>query len=247
MSKTRIGVCDDNATLSKGIAEIVKSAFSAHKISHTVEAFTDGQALLAQHRLEPFDVLFLDIDMPKIGGFDIAKTLRQDFSRCLIVFVTSHAELVFESLDFQPFNFIRKTSGVPLNESIPQIVNKLICHLKQDEKIIIVDCLQKKHSVYVRDIVYIESSGHYVIYCVQKEGQLVKIKTRAKLSECQDLLEQYSFARIHKSYLVNLRHITHFNNSLKEIELMQKITLPLSKFYKQDADEKYSQFLRSSI
>lgn len=244
---SRIGVCDDNPALSKKIAEIVRESFSTHEGHYNVESFTDGIVLLGQHRLDPFDALFLDIDMPKIGGFDIAKVLRDNFSHCLIVFVTVHSELVFESFDFQPFNFVRKSSGIPLHESIPPIVNKLIYHLKQDDKIVVVDEALRKHSVFVRDIVYIESSGHHVLYSVQGEGKIIKIKARGKLQDCQDLLERYNFVRIHRSYLVNLRYVTYINNGLREIELLQSMVLPLSKIYKSDVDEKYNLYLRSNI
>lgn len=243
----RIGVCDDDPSLCKKIAEIVSEAFLAHDGDYNVEFFTDGVALLAKNQIEPFDALFLDIDMPRVGGFDIAKSLREDFSHCLIVFVTSHAELVFESFDFQPFNFIRKNSGVPLGESIPKIVNKLVYHLKQDEKIIIEDDRSRKSSVFIRDIVYIEGSGHYVIYHISERGHFKRIKSRKSLQECQAFLESYNFVRIHKGYIANLSHITYINNSQREVELMDSITLPLGKLYKQSVDEKYNFFLRTKI
>lgn len=244
---SRIGVCDDNPILAKNIAQAVKGAFSKHQGVYEVESFANGSVLLDQNKTSPFDVLFLDIDMPNVSGFDIAKALREDFSHCFIVFVTSHAELVFESFDFQPFNFIRKTSSIPLEDSISPIVDKLVQHLKQDDKIIIEDDSSRKRSVFIRDIVYIESNGHHIIYSLQEREQINKVRVRGKMQDCEEQLSAYDFVRIHKGYLVNLKYITHIKTKSSEVELMQKFNLPLSKYYKPSVDEKYTKYLRTKV
>ena len=78
--------------------------------------------------------------------------------------MTSHSEFVFDSFEYQPFNFIRKNSGIPLSESIPEIVGKLIFYMKQEQIYILEDENFRKCRVYVRDILYIEASGHYLIF-----------------------------------------------------------------------------------
>lgn len=243
----RIGVCDDKPDVSKRIAELVKKSFSERGYNHSIESYSDGVVLLGQNQLEPFDVLFLDIDMPKVSGFDIAKALREDFSHCLIVFVTSHAELVFDSLDYQPFHFIRKNSGVSLNESIPKIVNKLILHLKQDETVIIEDENARKISEYVRDIICIESSGHYLTYNILVRDNVKKIKSRGNLTERLTYFESLNFVRVHRSFIVNLAHITHINSSKREVEMSGSIVVSIGKSYKRDVDEKYDEFLRAKL
>lgn len=243
----RIGVCDDKPDVSKRIAELVKKSFCERGYDYSIESYSDGVVLLGQNQLEPFDVLFLDIDMPKVSGFDIAKALREDFSHCLIVFVTSHAELVFDSLDYQPFHFIRKNSGVSLNESIQKIVNKLILHLKQDETVIIEDENARKISEYVRDIICIESSGHYLTYNIMVRDNVKKIKSRGNLTERLTYFESLNFVRVHRSFIVNLAHITHINSGKREVEMSGSIVAPIGKSYKHIVNEKYDAFLRVKI
>ena len=192
------------------------------------------------------DVIFLDIDMPKLTGFDVAKKLRDTFSSCFIIFVTSHSELIYESMDFQPFHFIRKNCNISLEESIQKIVRKLIRHMKQNDKIILEDEISGRCAVYIREVAYIESDKHYVFYHVLNKE--FPIKMRGALKDCEEKYESYDFVKIHKRYLINLRFLSDFDNSNNEVTLGSiKTRLPMSKNFKKEVDEKYTLFLRSKI
>ena len=171
----RIGICDDNAVLLNNLSKIVEDAFHSYTSDFEVFSYTSGSLLLNAHNQDAFDTIFLDIDMPKVTGFDVAKMLRDEFSNCFIIFVTSHSELVYESMDFQPFHFIRKDCSVPLEESIGEIVKKLMTHMKQNEKIILEDDISGRCAAYIRDIVYIESDRHYVKYYIKGMSQIRQV------------------------------------------------------------------------
>lgn len=243
----KIGICDDNTIFLDRIACLVKKAFSNHKGNYEIETFTNGLALLNQNKLEHFDILFLDIDMPNISGFDVAKSLRDNFSQCIIVFISLHSELVFDSLNFQPFYFVRKENAIPLDKSIPAVVNKLVQHFKQDDTIIIEDENARKHAIYIRNIVYIESDGHHVVYCLLSKNGIEKIRIRGRMIDCESKYAAYDFVRIQKSFLVNLRHVTRVNNSLDEVEVLERIRLPMSKNVKHYVDDRFAEFLRSRV
>ena len=103
-----IAICDDNEYTLSILEKYIEYGFKKYTDDFKIRCFNNGILLLNEHKLSSFDVLFLDIDMPKISGFDIAKQLRNNFSRCFIIFITSHSNLVYKSFDFQPFNFIKK-------------------------------------------------------------------------------------------------------------------------------------------
>ena len=240
----RIAVCDDNNAALKLLNKSIKNAFSKFTDEFNVTVFSDGTVLLNEHKKEPFDIVFLDIDMPVVSGFDIAKSLRDDFSNCYIIFVTSHSELVYESMNFQPFNFIRKNCSVPIDESVFDIVSKLMQHMKQNEKIILEDYNYRKHSVLIRNIIYIESDGHYVTFYALSDGFPIRI--RGSITEHEEKYSKYDFVRIHKKYLINLRYLSQLNYNSNEI-ILGKINkhLPLSKRMKKYVQEKYIMYLRT--
>ncbi len=242
---SRIGICDDNLSQLRDLKEIIESSFAKHEGSYKIEAYNDSRVLLHQNSMEPFDALFLDIDMPKLDGFDIAKLLRNNFSHCLIVFVTVHSELVFDSFAFQPFNFIRKNYHIPLEESIPPVVDKLVLHLHQDDKVTLFDEYDRMHIVYIRDILYLEGDDHYVIYHLSSTCDINKSRMREKVSNCLEMYSSYGFVKIHKSLLVNLKHVTYIDKRASDVEMDNGEHLPITSRYKKDVEEKYLQYMRT--
>lgn len=242
----RIGVCDDNAVVLQNICRKIENAFYYYTDEIEVLPYTSGSLLLKAYMQERFDVIFLDIDMPKMSGFEVAKKLRDDFSGCFIIFITSHSELVYESLDFQPFHFIRKTCSIPLEESIGEVVKKLMTHMKQNEKIILEDDVSGRCAAYIRDIIYLESDRHYVKYYIKDKD--IPIRMRIGINECEERYREYDFVRIHKRYLINLRYLSKLDTGINEVLIGPlKIRLSMSRNYKKDVDEKYTLFLRSKV
>lgn len=92
--------------------------------------------------------------MPEINGFDVAKNIRMGYSGCRIIFITSHSELVYDSFDFQPFDFIRKDQPETLDKSFANVVRKLMRHMKQNEIMILEDEFSK-NSLSLLEILYI--------------------------------------------------------------------------------------------
>lgn len=242
----RIGICDDNGVMLQNLKNIISKSFSEHTTDFMILTYSSGTLLINAHKQEPFHIIFLDIDMPKVTGFDVAKTLRDEFSNCFIIFVTSHSELIYESLDFQPFHFIKKNCDEPINSSVNRIVKKLMKHMLQNEKIVLEDDISGRRAVYIHNIIYLESDKHYVKYFVKDMPE--PIKMRESISECEEKYAYYDFVRIHKRYLINLKYLSNIDNTNNEV-LLGTINrkLVMSKNYKKDVDDKFTLYLRSKI
>lgn len=241
----RIAVCDDNKAAAEAIAEAVRRRISEFTDNFNLFVFNDGTELLAAHSIEPINIIFLDIDMPKMSGFDAAKLLREKYSNSYIIFVTSYSELVYDSFEFQPFNFIRKNSPLPLETAVDEVVQKLMRHMKQTKKVTLEDKMGK-YSVYIHDIVYLESIKHYVNFFILDWKEPIKL--RGNLSDYERFYSDYDFVKSHKSFIVNLRHIALVNNRQNEIILRgRQITLPISRTFRNDFNEKYELYLRSVV
>ena len=243
-----IAICDDNSYMLSKIQNIVKSELEKHNETAKIQIFTNGEILLKAHETTIFDVLFLDIEMPSINGFDIAKKLRDSFSSSYLIFITVHSELVYNSLDFQPFNFIRKNDIIPIEVKISEILQKLLLHTRQNKKIIIENEGKSgnKHSVFIRDILYIESAGHYCKFFTK--GETSFLKQRCTIQECEGFYSAYNFIRVHRSYIINLRHLDVLDLYNREIFLNDcDRPIPLGRKYKEYVDEKYTLYLRTII
>lgn len=242
-----IAVCDDNERAVSYLKKCIENSFKVYTSDFSLKAFTDGAELLKSHFDSEFQVLFLDIDMPDVSGFDVAKVLRDDFSKCYIVFITNYPNLVYKSLDFQPFNFIRKNPSELLSKSIKNVVTKLMVNMKQSESIVLEDEDERTVVAYYRDILYIRSERHYLYYYLKDREKPIKI--RSKISDIEDTMVKYDFVRIHRSFIVNMKYIFDIDNSIGKVYLKieGKPALSMSRSYEKSANEAYTMYLRVTL
>lgn len=239
----RVAICDDNKVFVNKMSQVVKYEFiKQNNEDIELETYISSELMYQHHLKKPFDVIFLDIDMPELDGFQLAAKITSS-KDCYIIFVTSHPELVYDSLYFRPLNFITKSNDSFFKEKLHSVVNQLFNEMKQNTTIILENKEIGRVSLKIKSIYYIESNKHYVIYHSEHKGP---IKIRGNIGELETYYSEFDFARIHKSFLVNLRHIFNIDKNKDEIIFKQGFRLNMSKNYKQLADEKLTQYLRKT-
>ena len=103
----RIAVCDDNAVFLQFFKSMLANELESRSVKAEIETFTKAESFFYCHGKKPFAAIFLDLDMPEMTGFEVARQLGQN-GNCFVIFVTSHQELVYDSFNFRPLNFICK-------------------------------------------------------------------------------------------------------------------------------------------
>lgn len=118
-----IAVCDDDMQERMQEVQIVKNIFSQKELEAGIEEFQTGQHFLdVLHRI-PYDIVLLDIQMGEVSGFTLAEELYKITGGENIIFVSSMENLVFESIHFRPFRFVRKSH---LEEELTEAVESWI-------------------------------------------------------------------------------------------------------------------------
>lgn len=237
----RIALCDDNTFFLKKMLKLLQQEFEKHTHDYEICDYTSGNLLLIHHKEIPFDVIFLDIDMPQMTGFELAKQLQEISENCYIVFITSHSELVYDSFYFQPLNFITKGDEQWLLNKLTTVMHQLFQKMKSDKILILEDKNSGRISTYLKDVLYIESNKHYVIYHIENKRS---VQIRESINRLEDELSDFDFVRIHKKYLVNLRHVYNIDKINDSVIFKQNLQLPMSRNYKSAVDEKLTQYLR---
>lgn len=232
----RIAICDDDADFAGKLKRLVERELIKLHTEPDILIYHDGGVLLAEH--PACDAVFLDIDMPDVGGFDIAgeSGLLGD---ALIVFVSRHDELVYSSLQFRPFRFIRKSH---LESELPESIDSLkrvVCKRNAGKKF---RFLARTGEVFLdlREVAYIEIYGHWLHVCVAGGGN---IECYGSLSELERQLEPFGFLRTHKSYLVNCRYI--YSIEKRQIILDDQTVILLSRYKADEVREKFRNYMRS--
>ena len=105
-----IALCDDEQEFLDRMQNELHQL--ADKLDFTIETYlyTDGNKVvdLIDRDQENFHILFLDIDMQGISGLEVARKIREKGSDIILIFVSAHEQYVFDSIEYNPFRYIRK-------------------------------------------------------------------------------------------------------------------------------------------
>ena len=137
-----IAVCDDDMAMTQNLGETIQIEFSKQNRVCEPHLFSDPRKLVEALAATAFHMIFLDMDMPNLTGFDVAKDVVARHPQTLIIFVTSHDELVYPSLQYHPFRFIRKRF---FHSEIEEEVSAGIISLEESGQLIEVKTLSLIH------------------------------------------------------------------------------------------------------
>lgn len=236
----RVVVCDDDVSMLNLVSDNISFELDNIKTEYELNKFTNGNDLLSAHKDNPYDVVFLDIDMPEISGFDVAQQFNQS-KKPLIVFVTSHDELVYSSFRFQPFRFIRKNY---LKNEMPDTIKDIVKLTCENQAAMNFEIKTSNGSIFIDldNVKSLEIFGHWIKITTNNSES---IECYGSLSDFEKRLLPYHFIRTHKSYLVNCRYI--YSVEQKQVVLDDNTTIPLSKYKAESVREKVRSYLRSKI
>lgn len=194
------------------------------------------------------DCLFLDVQMPTIGGFQFLEQLKNtDFA---IIITTAYDEYAIKALKHEAIDYLLKPiDSDDLRECIERIkkysdrnVNSLklermlsTFNSQFDKKKITISTDGKLLFLDVDDIVYIESDGNYSTLFLQNNKKIVLTK---KLKEVNAILPEHYFFRIHNSYIINLNKIKAFIKNEGYVIMDSDQKIPVARQRKSDFLEK---------
>ncbi|HSH36181.1 LytR/AlgR family response regulator transcription factor [Schnuerera sp.] len=106
-----IGICDDDRYFLDYIGYKIEKILEKKNISYKIHRLSNGIELLNAYdeKNKPFDIIFLDIDMPKIDGLEVAEVIRKKDEETILMFLTSMDNEVYKTFKYDTFRFIRKS------------------------------------------------------------------------------------------------------------------------------------------
>ena len=217
--KYRIAICDDEQNQIEYITSIVAS-WSAHE-GHGCEirTFASAEAFLFEYEEDKaYDILLLDVEMKNMNGIELAKRIRKDNNRAEIIFITSHFEFVGEGYEVDALHYLIKPISA---EKLTQVLTKAAEKISVEPPSVVISCEGETVKLYEADIRYVESFLHYIV--IHTKDKEYKIKENMSVFENR---VSDDFYRIHRSYLVSLKHITRISRTSVNIGSTE---LPLSR------------------
>lgn len=185
-------------------ADVLKQYFSRYgaekgtefKVAH----FTSAEEFLDKYR-PIFDLVLMDIGLPKMGGMEAAARLRELDQTTTLIFVTNMAQFAVRGYEVDAFDFVVKpVSYSNFALKLQRCLNKLGTRTDTEVIIPISDGLYRISSSQIK---YIEISGHKMIYHTTNGT----IKAYGNLKEVESVLNGRMFVRCNSCYLVNLNYV----------------------------------------
>lgn len=148
-----------------------------------------------------YDIYFLDIDMPGQDGIAIANKIREEDKQAIIVFVSYREDLIFESLEVIPLQFIRKNN---LESDLEIVIKNIKTVLEENIFTLELPIVRGvPRTLLLRNIRYFEKSGtDVIIHTINRD-----YRVRATVSQYAENLPKEMFGSISQSYLVNFRYV----------------------------------------
>lgn len=229
----------------KNSREVLETMLKKYCLEITVlGSCTGAEDFLGRLRSEQPDILFLDIEMPGMNGFEMLEHIgRSEFE---LIFTTSYSEYAIKAIKHSALDYLLKPIDKDELIQAVQKASKNVAPLSSSRVGHLLELLASKNAskrfgistsegmtiLNTADIVYCESEGPYCKFYFAGNKTLVASRT---LKETEEALHDADFCRIHNSYLVNMKFVERYiRGEGGEVVLTNGKKLPVSRTKKQE-------------
>ncbi len=197
----KIAICDDNLEFLQRFQQTLETQFALRDWNYKCEVYQSGEILLKGDLTDVYAV-FLDIDMPGLGGLEVARRLRQLHADLIIVFVTAFIQYAVDGYSVEALRYLMKDRLV---SDLPACLDAIQEKIFFNEDTIQVKTESNRMTFRVRDIIYVEGTPQR--HSILHHSSSGRIECVGKITDFETSLSEKGFIRIQRSYLVNMMYI----------------------------------------
>jgi two-component system LytT family response regulator len=196
--------------------EILRKHVERVHFLELAEAFRDPVHALAYLAAHPVDLIFLDVNMPDMSGIQFLNALH---TRPLVIFTTAYSDYAVRSYDYDAVDYLLKP--IEFERFVRAATKALEQHLQREQSeqgrhadgapardgsrnCLVVKSGTDYHKLQIDEILYIEAAGNYAVFVTENAN----VMSLLSMKELGSMLPAGSFFRVHKSYIVNYRHVS---------------------------------------
>jgi two-component system LytT family response regulator len=201
-------ILDDESPAIEELSYFITN-FTSIKI---LEKFDDSIKALEYVQAHPIDVIFLDINMPKLDGLAFSRVIKTLKVKPFLVFISAYREYAIEAFEVAAFDYILK----------PYSENRILDTLHRLDNCTPTKSTNNKMTLWKNEKLFVVNINH-ICYCEANEHEVLiytsedQYKVTSSISDFYKKLPQDDFFKCHRSYIVNLDKITEivpwFNNT----------------------------------
>lgn len=217
----RIAICDDEEAQRALIEKYLYEWAEARSLTLETVAFSDAEQFLFEWEEDKcYDLLVLDIEMGAVSGMDLAGRIRGEDEEIPIVFITGYESYMAQGYEVSAMQYLLKPM---YKDKLFTVLDKLQRAKKGETKL---PFQTEEGMVFVApsDIWYVEAIGHYSTLHTVEASHLLKHSFTEMLKK---LSSQDSFVQCHRSYLVNVQHVSAITKT--DLIMDNRVKIPISR------------------
>ncbi len=212
-------IVDDEPYCCEALATLLERYCPDVKILDICYSAADALQSIHDHKPQ---ILFLDIEMPHMNGFELLQKIPSvNFS---IIFTTSYDQYAIKAIRFSALDYLLKPiDREELQKAVQKSVQRMLHPLPQQIEILLqklnhptipinkiaIPTVEGLQMIFVESVISCSSESNYTVLLLKNKQKIIASRT---LKEIEEMLEDYSFARVHHSYLVNLNEVEKYIN-----------------------------------
>lgn len=229
----RVAIVDDTQEDALRLEENLERFSRRTGVELTPVRFADGQQFV-QAGQEQFDLVIMDIDMPGMDGMQAARLLRQNDPEVPLMFVTNMPQYALAGYEVDAIDYVIKP--VEFGDFDLKL-QKALRYMRRDrEPQLALQTATGVVAVRPRDILYVESTLHYLNYHTLSG----EYRVRGIMTQAERELANCHFARCARSFLVNLRYVTAIEG---EDVMLGSQRIRITRTRRAEFMERFSRFL----
>lgn len=238
-----VAVCDDEQSQIDILKHILIKYSMDNDIDFFIDEYINGEQLIEKYKSvkSPYDIIFLDMEMPEIKGLDVAAAIREiPDQNVSIAFVTNYPEYMQDSFNVQTSQYIIKP--IVYEQFSEKLYNMLNCINASYANIKIISEKSGERVLYLDDVICIETEkSSKLLVTTISETFLIS----AKISDLEKELADKDFVSVHRTCLANMKYIRKFNAD--SLEFTSGKTVNLSRRRLPEIKELFSKYVSKKM
>lgn len=201
-----IAIVEDEAEFAAQLQDYLKRYEEENAVRFKISVFGDGAEILQDYQ-PLYDIILLDIEMPKVNGMKAAEQIRAQDAGVTLMFITNMANYAIRGYEVGALDFVMK----PINYYIfsmkmTRVLKRTRKKAQQDILLTLPDGVKKLN---VQQLHYVEVQNRMLHYYTD-EGEFTM---RGTMQSVEQMLSQYGFVKCNHWYIVNLKHVSEVKKS----------------------------------
>jgi len=196
-----IAIVEDEVSFSTQLQEYLKQYEEENDVRFKVSVFGDGAEILEDYQ-PLYDIILLDIEMPKVNGMKAAEEIRSQDADVTLMFITNMANYAIRGYEVGALDFVMKPINYyTFSMKMTRVLKRTKQKAQQEILLTLPDGVKKLN---VQQIYYVEVQNRMLYYHTD-EGVFVM---RGTMQSVEQMLAPYAFAKCNHWYIVNLKHVS---------------------------------------